>query len=627
MSRRGQTSANNAEANRATLKNLVKLDANKTCADCKRNKHPRWASWNIGVFICIRCSGIHRGMGTHISRVKSVDLDSWTDEQMASMIRWGNARANKYWESKLAEGHVPNEAKIENFIRTKYDSKRWTMDGPIPDPSTLDDGDDDDVPLNVVREKAQRERAASLRNGGGSAGISAPPSRPKQPMVDLFGDDMAPPPAQAQQPARPNTTDPPIGGGVGRQPPPVKAAAAPPRQTKPGESLLGLDFFGSAQTAPPARAASASPAGGMVNAAPARNDLKQSILSLYASKPAPQPQQQPAANAFGGFQSPPLTSPTQQNTQSLGGFNDAFASLSFGQPQQPSKPAPFSNLTSPSTSHSRQSSFANKTSSLSGGSFFDPPPAKPSPAPASAQKARAPSNDFGDFGAFSSAPSPVTSTKSPPPPQSSVGGAMGDLFDLSNPTPPPPPKKTTTTPLPAQTQKSQSSYTANSAFNLSTPAPAPAPKATAAASVANATTSSSGLNNMDAWGSNDVWSTPDPAPKPAPALATAKQTISKISVPLASPPTVTTSKPLGAFDTGDWGDAKSAGDDMGGWTSAPPAAAVSGSSGGPGASGASVQQDDEFGGWSHASPVAATSGPKQGGVGGNQDDLFGNVWQ
>ena len=44
----------------------------------------------------LRCSGIHRGMGTHISRVKSVDLDSWTDEQLASMVKWGNTRANKY---------------------------------------------------------------------------------------------------------------------------------------------------------------------------------------------------------------------------------------------------------------------------------------------------------------------------------------------------------------------------------------------------------------------------------------------------------------------------------------------------------------------------------------------------
>jgi stromal membrane-associated protein len=83
-------------------------------------------------------------MGTHISKVKSVDLDTWTDEQLQSVLKWGNARANKYWESKLAPGHVPSEAKIENFIRTKYESRRWVMDGPMPDPSTLE-ADDDDV--------------------------------------------------------------------------------------------------------------------------------------------------------------------------------------------------------------------------------------------------------------------------------------------------------------------------------------------------------------------------------------------------------------------------------------------------------------------------------------------------
>ena len=37
-------------------------------------------------------------MGTHISRVKSVDLDAWTDEQMQSVLRWGNNRANKLVE-------------------------------------------------------------------------------------------------------------------------------------------------------------------------------------------------------------------------------------------------------------------------------------------------------------------------------------------------------------------------------------------------------------------------------------------------------------------------------------------------------------------------------------------------
>jgi hypothetical protein len=43
---------------------------------------PRWASYNLGVFLCIRCGGIHRKLGTHISRVKSLTLDTWTDQQI-----------------------------------------------------------------------------------------------------------------------------------------------------------------------------------------------------------------------------------------------------------------------------------------------------------------------------------------------------------------------------------------------------------------------------------------------------------------------------------------------------------------------------------------------------------------
>jgi hypothetical protein len=125
-----------------TLRELVKRPENKLCADCKRNgrsfrvlsilvlterhQDPRWASWNLGVFLCIRCSGIHRGMGTHISKVKSVDLDVWTPEQMQVNIRrnasmrsslistqsiqkWGNRLANLYWEAHLKPGHVPPE--------------------------------------------------------------------------------------------------------------------------------------------------------------------------------------------------------------------------------------------------------------------------------------------------------------------------------------------------------------------------------------------------------------------------------------------------------------------------------------------------------------------------------------
>src|SRR5438045_4739926 len=126
-------------------------------------------------------------MGTHISRVKSVDLDAWTDEQLQSVLKWGNSRANKYWEAKLAPGHVPSEAKIENFIRTKYESKRWVMDGPIPDPATLDADGDDDIPLNLVKEKQSLERSSSQKVPS-TAQAPAPSNITRAPQPDIFGD-------------------------------------------------------------------------------------------------------------------------------------------------------------------------------------------------------------------------------------------------------------------------------------------------------------------------------------------------------------------------------------------------------------------------------------------------------
>lgn len=125
------------DKNQTILKTLLRESANSNCADCKTAAHPRWASWNLGIFICIRCSGIHRSMGTHISRVKSVDLDTWTDEQVKSMIAWGNDKANQFWESGLPNGYIPDESKIENFIRTKYDLKKWCQFKQVPDPSQL----------------------------------------------------------------------------------------------------------------------------------------------------------------------------------------------------------------------------------------------------------------------------------------------------------------------------------------------------------------------------------------------------------------------------------------------------------------------------------------------------------
>lgn len=67
--------------NEKELNELLRIPGNNQCADCQA-RNPGWASWSLGIFLCIRCASIHRKLGTHISKVKSLSMDTWTGEQV-----------------------------------------------------------------------------------------------------------------------------------------------------------------------------------------------------------------------------------------------------------------------------------------------------------------------------------------------------------------------------------------------------------------------------------------------------------------------------------------------------------------------------------------------------------------
>ena len=101
---------------------------NSVCADCG-TKDPDWASINLGILICIECSGIHRNLGSHISKVRSLSLDIWSQMNIQTLENVGNTKANAYWERNMKPGTKPTpkssrETKV-NFIKSKYCLKSY----------------------------------------------------------------------------------------------------------------------------------------------------------------------------------------------------------------------------------------------------------------------------------------------------------------------------------------------------------------------------------------------------------------------------------------------------------------------------------------------------------------------
>ncbi|KAG8666086.1 hypothetical protein FPOAC2_11179 [Fusarium poae] len=99
---------------------------NMWCADCGSGSKVEWVSINLGIILCIECSGIHRSLGTHISKVRSLTLDikSFTIDIVELLLLIGNRVSNMIWEAKLDQslrptGQASREQRLR-FITSKY---------------------------------------------------------------------------------------------------------------------------------------------------------------------------------------------------------------------------------------------------------------------------------------------------------------------------------------------------------------------------------------------------------------------------------------------------------------------------------------------------------------------------
>ncbi|KAH0655932.1 hypothetical protein KY285_030814 [Solanum tuberosum] len=81
---------------------MREVPGNDKCSDCGASE-PDWASLNLGILICIECSGIHQNLGVHISKVRSITLDVrvWEPTILDLFRTLGNSYCNSMWEKLL----------------------------------------------------------------------------------------------------------------------------------------------------------------------------------------------------------------------------------------------------------------------------------------------------------------------------------------------------------------------------------------------------------------------------------------------------------------------------------------------------------------------------------------------
>uniref|UniRef100_H2Y6R4 Uncharacterized protein n=1 Tax=Ciona savignyi TaxID=51511 RepID=H2Y6R4_CIOSA len=130
------------ELTQSIIDEVRRLPGNERCCDCNAPE-PTWLSTNLGVLLCIECSGIHRDMGVHVSRIQSITLDDLGTSELLLARSVGNDNFNDIMEDKLENEMKPtshsNMEERKSFIRGKYMARRYVVHTCADDAACLAD--------------------------------------------------------------------------------------------------------------------------------------------------------------------------------------------------------------------------------------------------------------------------------------------------------------------------------------------------------------------------------------------------------------------------------------------------------------------------------------------------------
>uniref|UniRef100_A0A8C2Q2X3 Arf-GAP with coiled-coil, ANK repeat and PH domain-containing protein n=1 Tax=Cyprinus carpio TaxID=7962 RepID=A0A8C2Q2X3_CYPCA len=158
----------------SALQRVMAIGGNSVCCDCGQPE-PCWASINLGITLCIQCSGIHRSLGVHFSKVRSLTLDTWEPELLKLMCELGNGVINQIYEARREElgAKKPHPGdprhEVEAYIKAKYVERRFVR--------RLSE---DEIRQKVLAlskpDKALSGSSDARASGGASASKPRPPS-------------------------------------------------------------------------------------------------------------------------------------------------------------------------------------------------------------------------------------------------------------------------------------------------------------------------------------------------------------------------------------------------------------------------------------------------------------------